>query len=141
MIQLATEQLFIRNFAKDDWKDLFEIGLNYEESEYAKFDHGPWPDSPDVYKGIVESWSKTTESCKVILKYVFQVLKAYQINTGTAKNNIPSYNLLKRLGFSPIGEELISFRKDEEGIPIKFVGVEFTISRKDWLESQKPNTG
>lgn len=180
MIELMTEQLIIRNFTSSDWNDLFEIGVNYEESEYAKYDHGPWPDSPEVYKGIVESWSKNddflavvlkenhkligfislpkkeegifdfgfvfhpeyhgsgyaTEGCKVVLKYVFEILQAKQIKTGTAKDNTPSYNLLKRLCFSPIGEDIISFRKDENGNPIEFVGIDFTLSREGWLKSQ-----
>ena len=177
MIDLVTKQLIIRNFRSGDWNDLSVIGLNYEESEYAKFDHGPWPDSPDVYKGIVESWSKTddflavvlkknhkligfislpkkekeifdfgfvfhpdyhgsgyaTEGCKVVLKYVFEVLQAEQINTGTAKENTPSCNLLKRLGFTSIRESIISFRKDERGKPIEFVGIDFILSREDWI--------
>ncbi|KKM93209.1 hypothetical protein LCGC14_1210670 [marine sediment metagenome] len=35
MIEIVTEQLIIRNFKPGDWNDLFEIGLNYEESEFA----------------------------------------------------------------------------------------------------------
>ncbi|MHA2280671.1 MAG: GNAT family N-acetyltransferase [Promethearchaeota archaeon] len=175
MIELETEQLIIRNFTSSDWKDLFEIGVNYEKSEYAKYDHGPWPDSPEIYKGIVESWSKNddflavvlkrnhnligfislprksmrifdfgfvfhpdyhgsgyaTEGCKVVVKHIFEVLKADQINTGTAKENTPSCNLLKLLGFTPIKEDIISFRKDERGKPIEFVGIDFTLSREE----------
>jgi len=185
MIELVTEQLIIRNFTSGDWYDLSEIGLNYEESEFAKYDHGPWPDSPDVYKGIVESWSKNddflavvmkenhkligfislpkkekgvfdfgfvfhpdyhgggyaTEGCKVVLKHVFEVLQADQINTGTAKDNTPSCNLLKRLGFAPIKEDIISLRKDEKGNPIEFVGINFILSREEWIKSQISKTG
>jgi RimJ/RimL family protein N-acetyltransferase len=184
MLELVTEQLVIRNFTSSDWNDLFEIGLNYEESEYAKYDHGPWPNSPDVYKGIVESWAKNddflavtlkenhnligfislpkrekrifdfgfvfhtdyhgsgyaTEGCKMVVKHVFDVLFADQINTGSAKDNTSSCNLLKRLGFTPTGENIISFREDEKGNPINFVGIDFTLSREDWLKSQAPKT-
>ncbi|KKM93210.1 hypothetical protein LCGC14_1210680 [marine sediment metagenome] len=75
-----------------------------------------------------------TEGCKVVLKHVFEVLQADQINTGTAKDNIPSCNLLKRLGFSPIGEDTISLRKEEKRKPIEFVGIDFTLSREEWIK-------
>ncbi len=178
MIALATEQLIIRNFTSVDGDDLFQIGTNYEKSEYAKYDHGPWPDSPEVYKGIVESWSKNddflavilkeknkmigfisvprksnktfdfgfvfhpnyhgsayaTEACKVVLKYIFETFQAVQVNTGTAKENSPSCNLLKRLGFTSTGENNVSFRTDEDGNPIEFVALDFMLSREDYLQ-------
>ncbi|MHA1916056.1 MAG: GNAT family N-acetyltransferase [Promethearchaeota archaeon] len=179
MIELETEQLIIRNFTSTDWNDLFGIGMNYEKSEYAKYDQGPWPDSPEVYKGIVKSWSKNddflavtlkenhkligfisrpkreknifdfgfvfhtdyhgsgfaTEACKNVLKHIFEVLQASQIITGTAKDNKPSYNLLKRLGFTFVSESVGSFRTDEKGKPIEFIGLEFKLMREDWLNS------
>ena len=72
-----------------------------------------------------------TESCKVILDYMFDVLNAKIVKAGTAKVNIPSNMLLKRLGFQFVGEKFISFRKDEEGKPIEFVGVNYVLSRRD----------
>lgn len=181
MIKIDTERLIIRNFTPNDWEDLFEVGMKYEESAYAKYDHGPWPDSPDVYKGIVKGWSKSddylavvlkvnqkligfislpkkqnteinygfgfvfhpdfhgsgyaTESCNAVIKYIFEVLQADQIITGTAKDNTPSCNLLERLGFVPREEAITSLRKDEEGNPIEFIGIEFKLSREEWILS------
>ncbi|MCK5343990.1 MAG: GNAT family N-acetyltransferase [Candidatus Heimdallarchaeota archaeon] len=178
MIELTTEQLIIRNFTSKDWDDLFQIGMNYEKSEYAKYDHGPWPDSPEVYKGIVDSWSKNddflavvlkgdkkmigfisvprksnkifdfgfvfhpdyhgsgyaTKACQVVLKHIFDAFQAIQVNTGTAKENIPSCNLLRRLGFTSTGENNVSFRTDEVGNPIEFVALDFVLSREDYIK-------
>ncbi len=43
MIRIETERLIIRNFTVDDWKDLAELAIKYEESELDKYDEGPWP--------------------------------------------------------------------------------------------------
>ncbi|MHA1200210.1 MAG: GNAT family N-acetyltransferase [Candidatus Heimdallarchaeaceae archaeon] len=176
MICLETERLTIRNFMDDDWRDLAELAMKYEETELAKFDAGPWPNNLEEYKKMVESFAKkddflavilkgekkliglivkikkeggeyefgynfhtdfqrkgyATESCEVILEYMFDVLNAKIVNAGTAKVNKRSRKLLERLGFSFLGEKNISFRKDEEGKPIEFVGVDYSLSRKDW---------
>lgn len=78
-----------------------------------------------------------TEGCKVTLDYMFNVLDAKIVKAGTAKVNIPSNMLLKRLGFQFVGEKLISFRKDEEGEPIEFVGVDYVLSRRDLLTNKR----
>ncbi|MHA2038983.1 MAG: GNAT family N-acetyltransferase [Candidatus Hodarchaeales archaeon] len=180
MIKIELERIIIRNFTPNDWEDLSEVGLKYEASKYAKYDHGPWPDSPGVYKGIVQSWSENddflavilketnkligfislpkresaefdfgfvfhpdyhgsgyaTEGCKAVLKHIFEIFKADRINTGTAKENTPSCELLKRLGFIQIGEAITSLRKDEKGNPIDFSALDFTLSREEWAKSQ-----
>ena len=173
MIELETERLFIRNFKADDWKDLAELAMKYEETDLAKYDEGPWPNNLEEYKGIVQNFAKAdnflavvlkennkliglifkaakeesrfefgfnfdsdfqgrgyaTESCKAILEYLFEVLDAVLVTAGTAKINKPSNRLLTRLGFKLVGDKIISFRKDEEGKPIEFVGVDYSLSR------------
>ena len=182
MIIIEEERVVIRNFNPNDWEALSEIGLKYEASKYAKYDNGPWPDSPDIYKGIVKSWSKSdeflavilkqnrkligfislpkkgnaefdfgyvfhpdfhgsgyaTEGCEAVIKHIFKVFKADQINTGTAKENAPSYKLLRRLGFIQVRETITSLRKDEDGNPIEFSALEFTLSSEEWVKSQNP---
>ncbi len=70
-----------------------------------------------------------TESCKAALNYMFGTLNAEVITAGTAKANEPSNILLKRLGFEFVREKKISFRKDENGKPIEFIGVDYILSR------------
>ncbi len=173
MIELETERLSIRNFKADDWQDLAELAMKYEETELAKYDEGPWPNNLEEYKRIVQNFAKAddflavvlkendkliglvvktkkgekeyefgfnfhtdfqgkgyaTESCKAVLEYLFEVLDAVLITAGTAKINKPSNRLLTRLGFNLVGDKIISFRKDEEGKPIEFVGVDYSLSR------------
>lgn len=173
MINLETERLMIRNFTLDDWKDLAELAMKYEETELAKYDEGPWPSNIEEYKEIVERFVKgddfiaivlkennkliglifkakkeaneyefgynfhidyqgkgyATESCKTTLDYLFEVLNADVVKAGTAKVNELSNRLLKRLGFEFVREKKISFRKDEKGEPIEFVGVDYILSR------------
>ena len=179
MIKLETERLIIRNFEVNDWEELAELAIKYEETDLAKYDEGPWPSDIEEYKSIVEDMSKkddflavvlkenskliglifkadkkegnyefgynfhsdyhgkgyATESCKVSLDYMFKELNAKIITAGTAKINQPSNNLLKRLGFKFVREKNIAFRKDENGNPIEFVGVDYILKREDWRKN------
>ncbi len=174
MIRLETGRLIVRNFTLDDWEDLAELAMKYEQSELAKYDEGPWPSNLEEYKSIVQNFSEgddfvavilkepkkliglifkakkedgrfefgfnfhsdfhgmgyAIESCQAVLDYIFEVLDAEIVTAGTAKINKPSNNLLRRLGFCLIGEKKISFRKDKEGKPIEFVGLDYSLSRK-----------
>ena len=174
MIRIETDRLILRNFTPEDWKDLAELGIKYEETELAKFDEGPWPSDIEEYKNIVKQMSErddflavllkenkkfiglifkgdsaegkyefgynfladyqgkgyATESCKATLDYIFEVLNAEDVIAGTAKINTKSCQLLERLGFKFVREKNISFRKDEKGNPIEFVGVDYILSRK-----------
>jgi ribosomal-protein-alanine N-acetyltransferase len=60
MIRLETDRLEIRNFRNDDWRDLHEIALQYQASEYAQYDH-PWPTDEEGVKGMVE-WFASRDS-------------------------------------------------------------------------------
>lgn len=181
MIRLETERLIIRNFVLNDWKDIAEIAMKYEQSEYAKYDHGPWPSDLEKYKEIADWFAKgddfvavvlkseikligwiakaknegkekefnfgyifdrdyhgkgyASESCKAVIKYIFEILQAEKIVTGTGKLNEPSNKLLKRLGFVLVGETTQSFRKDSEGNPIEFVGNDYSLSKEEWIKN------
>ena len=68
MIKLETERLIIRNFKSDDWKDIAVIAMDYEQSEYAIYDHGPWPSNQEEYKGIAEWFVKGDDFAAILLK-------------------------------------------------------------------------
>lgn len=51
-----------------------------------------------------------------------------RFSAGTAINNLPSVGLLKSLGFTQIGSELVSFYKDENGNNIFFEGGIFELN-------------
>ncbi|MDO8125156.1 MAG: GNAT family N-acetyltransferase [Candidatus Hermodarchaeota archaeon] len=179
MIRIESDRLIIRNFTVNDWEGLARIGMHYEASELAKYDYGPWPDSPDAYMEIAKDWSKKNEfvavqlkkeqtligfiamgqdeageynlgyifhpefrgygyafeACQAVIRYLFEVIGVVQILSGTAKVNTSSRKLLKRLGFREHGESKLSFRKDSEGNPIEFIGIDFMLTREDWMKS------
>jgi len=60
MTELKTDRLIIRNFTPDDWKDLQEIIIDKEASEYAIYDH-QFPTSEEEVKGITE-WFSTGDN-------------------------------------------------------------------------------
>ena len=53
MNAIETDRLVIRNFVIDDWRDLHEMVVKYQASEYAHYDH-QWPTEAEEIKGIVE---------------------------------------------------------------------------------------
>jgi RimJ/RimL family protein N-acetyltransferase len=57
MICLKTDRLEIRNFVIDDWKDLQEVAVDKESSEYANYDY-QFPISDSEVKGITDWFSK-----------------------------------------------------------------------------------
>ena len=59
-----------------------------------------------------------TESCQACMRYVFDVLQAVSIVTGTHPDNEPSVKLLKKLKLQEIGNG------------------EWTITRAEWLALQ-----
>lgn len=78
-----------------------------------------------------------SEACRAVLDHAFNELQADRIIAGTASVNQPSIRLLKRLGFQKTGEEMVSFRKDENGKPIEFLGYNFAILKAEWEQQRK----
>ncbi len=67
MIQYETERLLIRNFNTNDWKELQKMIIQYQSSEYAKYDH-PWPTNEDEIKKITEWFASGEDYLAVTLK-------------------------------------------------------------------------
>jgi ribosomal-protein-alanine N-acetyltransferase len=53
MEMIVTDRLIIRNFRVDDWRDLQEMVLRYEASEYAQYDR-QWPTSDEEIQGVAK---------------------------------------------------------------------------------------
>jgi RimJ/RimL family protein N-acetyltransferase len=64
---LETDRLAIRNFHADDWRDLHEMIVQYQASEYAQYDH-QWPTGMDEIKGIAEWFAEGDSYLAVCLK-------------------------------------------------------------------------
>lgn len=72
-----------------------------------------------------------TEACRAVLSRAFGPLQAKKVVTGTAAANQPSCRLLERLGFRKTAENIGSFRTDEFGKPIEFLGYSYVIEREE----------
>ena len=68
MIHLETERLILRNFTSEDWRDLAELAMRYEQTDLAKYDEGPWPEDLEEYKNIVLDMAKGDDFVAVVLK-------------------------------------------------------------------------
>ncbi len=104
------------------------VGLNPEKGGQGIYNIGYVFDTDYHRKGYA------TEACRAVLKNTFDQLNANKIITGTASINLPSIKLLEGLGFTKIGEEMVSFTKGEDGKPIEFVGYQFILTRDEWKE-------
>jgi RimJ/RimL family protein N-acetyltransferase len=103
------------------------IALNPEEDSADRaFSFGYVFDFDDHGKGYA------TEACREVLKYAFQELAADLVVTGTAAANKPSCHLLDRLGFKKVGEGTESFRADDNGNPIEFLGYKYILKKADF---------
>lgn len=78
-----------------------------------------------------------SEACRAAVDYAFDRLQARRVIAGTAAVNVASCRLLEGLGFRRVGESTCSFKKTDEGNPIEFTGVSFSLSRDEWMSSNK----
>jgi len=67
MIAIETNRLIIRNFDTADWRDLQEMVIKYQESEYAKYDH-KWPTAAEEIKDVVKWFASEDSYLAVCLK-------------------------------------------------------------------------
>ena len=65
------------------------------------------------------------EAVSEIMRYAKYELKLHRFISGTAKENIPSVELLKGAGFSITAESAASFVNDESGNPLEFTAYSF----------------
>jgi len=67
MMTIETDRLTIRNFGPDDWQDLQEMAVQYQASEWAKYED-PWPTSTEEVKGMAEWFARGDDYLAVCLK-------------------------------------------------------------------------
>ena len=180
-MHIETQRLIIRGFTPNDWRDLQQMIVQKEASEYAVYDH-QWPVSAEEIKSIVRWFvdkpnyfaictrepkmigyillldtEKTdelsigycfnedymgkgfaVEACTALLTYAFDKLKAKKVICNTARKNEPSCRLLNRLGMTRVTElPGCTFRNDEKGNPVTFLGVQYAISNTEWERRTK----
>lgn len=68
-----------------------------------------------------------TEAVKRIIQFAREELNLNKLITGTAKNNIPSIQLLSKMGFCKVDESIMSFARDENDKQIEFISCSFEL--------------
>ncbi len=80
ILRIETERLIIRKITPDDWKDLLEIALSNERSEFAGCDH-PWPTDEAGIKAAAAYFSKEHQFWAVEAKDNHQVVCFINFNS------------------------------------------------------------
>lgn len=68
-----------------------------------------------------------TEAVASVITYAKDVLKLKALVSGTALLNVSTIKLLERFGFTETSRSEASFKTDENGVPIKFVGCSYKL--------------
>jgi RimJ/RimL family protein N-acetyltransferase len=79
MKPVETDRLTIRNFVPEDWRDLLEVAVNYQASDYAKYDH-KWPTDEQGVRGMANWFSKGERFVAVCLKSTGKLIGMISIN-------------------------------------------------------------
>lgn len=90
MEAIQTDRLTLRNFAPEDWRDLHEMIVQYQASEYAPYDH-KWPTSQEEIQGIARWFSTGDGYLAVCLRTTGKVIGFVALNErneedGSARN-------------------------------------------------------
>lgn len=99
----------------------------YEDKVIGFTSLNAYADGYDIGYGFLDRFQGkgyAAESLSAIAEYA-KNLGARKLYAGTAIKNLPSMALLKRLGFTLVGTEQVSFHKDEQGNDICFEGGNF----------------
>jgi len=67
VVSLETDRLIIRSFVPEDWRDLQEIAIAYQASEWARFED-PWPTSDEDVQNMTKWFASADEFLAVCLK-------------------------------------------------------------------------
>jgi ribosomal-protein-alanine N-acetyltransferase len=79
MISLETDRLIIRNFSPDDWQELQEMAIQYQASEWARYED-PWPTSDKEVKGMAAWFAGGDDYLAVCLKTTGKFIGLVAIN-------------------------------------------------------------
>lgn len=102
--------------------------INYSEEDDGTFEIGY--DFNEAYWGN----GYATESCKEMLKYMFETVGARRVIAQCNDDNEMSIRLLERLGFRKEGcfLEDVSFKEDENGNPIYVNSLQYAMLKREW---------
>jgi RimJ/RimL family protein N-acetyltransferase len=79
MNAIQTSRLTIRNFRPDDWRDLHEMIVQYQASEWAQYDDR-WPTSEKDIQGVAQWFSEGDSYLAVCLQTTGKVIGFVALN-------------------------------------------------------------
>jgi RimJ/RimL family protein N-acetyltransferase len=79
MIHLETDRLIIRNFRPDDWQDLQETVVQYQASEWARYEDR-WPTAKEEVKDMAKWLAGGDDYLAVCLKEMGKLIGLIAIN-------------------------------------------------------------
>ncbi|ABC23027.1 GNAT family N-acetyltransferase [Rhodospirillum rubrum] len=76
-----------------------------------------------------------SEAARALFEYLFTVKEARRLYAFVEEDNLPSRRLCERLGMRKEGlfKEFISFRTDDEGVPVFENTMQYALLRKEWV--------
>lgn len=79
-----------------------------------------------------------SEAARALFDYLFSVKQARRLYAYVEEDNIPSQRLCERLGMRREGlfKEFVSFKNDDEGVPIFENTMQYAILRKEWVSKR-----
>jgi RimJ/RimL family protein N-acetyltransferase len=91
MQTIHTDRLIIRNFRPEDWRDLHEMIVQYQASEYYKYDH-QWPTAEEEFPKIAGWFSEGDSYMAVCLPDTGKLLGFVCLNPEEGEDG-PVFNL------------------------------------------------
>ena len=82
------------------------------------------------FHGLYHGRGYALESCRAVIKEILNVSSISKIETGTARDNIPSCRLLEKLGFDLTRSEECAFQTDDKGNRLTFLGDIYELRRR-----------
>lgn len=129
-IERSLNEAFWAVCLKDSNKLIGNIYFNQQDpKEFSNWEIGY------VFNPMYYGNGYATESCKAIIKYGFEKLKARRIVAMCNPENIPSWKLLERLKMRREGHlhKNIFFKTNEKGEPIWIDTYEYAILADEWF--------
>jgi [ribosomal protein S5]-alanine N-acetyltransferase len=91
MQTIQTDRLTIRNFRPEDWRDLHEMIVQYQASEYAQYDH-KWPTSEEKIQGVAKWFSEGDSYLAVCLQATSKLIGFVALNREEREDGL-AFNL------------------------------------------------
>jgi [ribosomal protein S5]-alanine N-acetyltransferase len=94
MQAIQTDRLAIRNFRPEDWRDLHEMIVQYQASEYAQYDQ-KWPTAEEAIQGVAKWFAEGDSYLAACLRTTGKLIGFVAVN----RREEPEYGSAVNLGY------------------------------------------